>query len=403
MNETASQLRSELCKTVEGCTGKDVAVLLSSGTDSMSILFALLEVGAYPHTYSFFMEGCENLFDPFVAQRNSDTLGVPWTPFPLPYIPERAACRSVFGLGYNKKTDIECAWPVAEIIQWIPEQIIFSGHAGDGHFGLTKKVQLHKELIFSERRACFSNPDYAQVATLRWFASCLEKSFRTPWTSQAIINLLDPFDWEQLNRPREKEVARAAFEREFMRCPAKKHCDLHSKGTGIKAMFDVLTEGTRFKNNIGVYNRMMNKERTILIGEVNPFSGIENEKRALSEPSISRPLCKRLDCDLLTFLSSFERRVVDPTDTDRVNELHMLYTLGRRILFINKAVAKVFGFEAPPLQWTQNKTLMMAILPDEATQEGKSSKQTRISSFLQDELKGARDYEQGLRGRISRW
>jgi len=412
LNQIALELRELLVDQMRPFKGERVAVFLSSGTDSMCVLHALLAAKAKPRAYSFFIEGEENRFDPVVAKKTADSIGINWTPIPLASDPTAAARKAVLGLGVKSKCDVECGWPMAEALQVVDEAVVVSGHAGDGHFGLTKKVMMHKDLFDVERDRCFENPDYAQVRTLKWFAKCCGKLLFTPWTDPRIIQLLRDLSWRELNHPRQKEIARLAFEKECTLYPPKLHSDLHAAGTGIKEMFQHITEGTRFTNPVAVYHRINSLSLPVLVGQA-PSKTSDVEKPLSARP-LSTSLCQLLSCDLLTYLSSFERiNLLNAwpgsskkgdlfparLGAERAKEL-IPYFRGREVILLGRNVAKAFGLrdEFPLLRYRQEHCCEMAVVPHPSgvnlwwnDEENKKAAATFLKSAMEsvtDKLRG---------------
>jgi len=113
-----------------------VAVALSGGIDSTSCLFALQELGKEVHAYTFHIEGHEST-DLRVSRDICDTFDVPFTPVSLPTDIGQIKTDTnaiVNGLGYEKKTNIECIWPFMYLLPEIDEQQLVTGACADGHF-----------------------------------------------------------------------------------------------------------------------------------------------------------------------------------------------------------------------------------------------------------------------------
>ncbi len=376
----AKKLRSLLLEQSSQFSGRDVAVLLSSGTDSMCVLFSLMAVGAKPTAYSFFVEGEEGRFDPAVARKTAAALGIKWTPVPLENNPVAAAREAIFGLGLTSKCDVECGWPVAKAMLSVTEGVVATGHAGDGHFGLTKKIKMHRDCFDAERDKCFSNPNYAQVATLEWFAGCLKKRFFTPWTDPKVVALLRELSWDELNRPRKKEIARLAFEREFAATPPKPRSDLHAGGTGIKEMFLGITDGTDFSNPVAIYRRMVRLDADVLpvlIGQAP--SRTSDVEKPLSAWPISSRLCRLCGCNLLAYLSSFQRvnllrewpgkdskgDAFDLKLAKKTAEAYFQRFHNRKIILLGGNVSRAFGLpgDFPLLAFRDVRGSRIAVVP----------------------------------------
>ena len=351
------------------CVEARPAVLLSSGTDSACVLFALLELGKKPTAYSFFIDGRPS-FDSDAAERIAAEFGVPFAPVALVDDPATAAEEMILGLGLRKKTAVECAWPVVRAIDSVAERDVVTGHAGDGHFGLTKRAMMHcTESVASLdafREKTFSDPDYAQVATLRWYASITGKRFLTPWTSERVSALFRGRSWDELNRPRQKEPARAAFEAEFARSRPRRHSDLHKGDSGIAESFDALlldqryNPGGRHRSVVGTFNRIArlgDRGRPAIVGEAPSRSS--DPSRPLSGRGFADKIAALLGTTPGRYLRSFERAyLLDewpgessgkgsafPLKEARIAAVALAPNLsGREVIFAGRRVAEAFGF-----------------------------------------------------------
>jgi asparagine synthetase B (glutamine-hydrolysing) len=88
-------------------------VLLSSGVDSNSVLFACLELGIEVTAYSFTLKGHESR-DFKYARETAKVLGVKFVPIYLPTDVEHLKKYMKYAVrhGARSKTDFECFWPM---------------------------------------------------------------------------------------------------------------------------------------------------------------------------------------------------------------------------------------------------------------------------------------------------
>ncbi len=354
----------------------------------MSALFAAMDRGLRPTAYSFSMRGCES-FDLVAARRTANEFGLEFRAIELDDDPSDAAEEMVLGLGLRKKTGVQCAWPVVRALDEIEERHVISGHAGDGYFGLTKRAMMHAkddpEEMERLRLAAFADPDYAQVATLKRYAASLGKTLWTPWRTARVARLFQRRTWKQLNRPRQKEPVRAAFEDGFVRARARLHSDLHKGDSGIATRFDSLLKderynpGGRYKSLVGVFNEIARWDRgadAVLIGEAP--SRTSDPAHPLSGRGFADKIARLLGVRVSTYLRAFERlNVLDawpgktgakgtafPAETAREAAAAMSTALpGRRVVFAGKRTALAFGFVEDYLRWGRCKNFRAAILP----------------------------------------
>src|SRR5688572_10811276 len=107
-------VRAVLLAELGRIKAEDVAVLLSGGIDSASVMFALIELGKRVTAYSFMMDG--HMSQDFqLARRNARAFGVAFVPV---FLPRDLATlkRDLYELTrtgvVSKKTDYECGWPM---------------------------------------------------------------------------------------------------------------------------------------------------------------------------------------------------------------------------------------------------------------------------------------------------
>jgi asparagine synthetase B (glutamine-hydrolysing) len=247
---------------------KDVAVALSGGIDSTVLALALRELGKNVTAYSFTLE--DRLSSDFSGARaNARALGFPFVPVFLPR-DLGALRRDVEELvrvwGLRKKTGIECAWPYRHLIPNVAQDVLVTGAAADGHFGVSKKAMIHHRgtvaALDAYRRSLFGDPDYAQTKTVGKIGESFGKRAVAPYRDRALCDALLGTSWEQVNKPRQKEPLRAAYPEAARLNVMKLHTNLQLGDSGIAEHFERLlavpdlNPGGRFKSVVGIYNRM---------------------------------------------------------------------------------------------------------------------------------------------------
>lgn len=262
----ALALRREILAGLEHAP-EPVALLLSGGADSSSLLFALRELGKEVVAYSFMLDG--KLSTDFRdAQRAAGLFGVSFRPVFLPRDAGtliRDVRWLVNDLGLRKKTAIECTWPRSYAIRQAAEDGAASLATGDGadiYFGLSKKAMLHYkgsvETMDELRATLYANPHYAQMATTRRLAEELGMPAIYPYKSPEVFELFLGRSWEFVNKPVQKAVIRAAFPEGFRRVRVGPHVILQGGDSGIIQHFEQLLNGPlnrrKCRSVIGVYN-----------------------------------------------------------------------------------------------------------------------------------------------------
>jgi hypothetical protein len=273
-----------------------LTVLLSGGVDSQAVLRALLEAGKEPVALSFRLPGREPR-DWVLARQACRNLGVPCTDLVLD--PREDSLREYVNwaveYGLRGKAQIECFWPRKAAIDYL-ESVgspgFATGDGGDGYFGLSKKAMIHvrpggAEAMDKFREWYFGRPDWSQTATIRRYASArlvpyvaevteagglvvpveqargtvdrtwYETRYRPltvvmPLARPGLLAACAGWDWDGLNKPRQKQPIRDAFPEPFVeRLPP--HTNLQLGDSGIAEAFKVLTP-RGMKSPVAYYN-----------------------------------------------------------------------------------------------------------------------------------------------------
>lgn len=256
-------VRDVLMKEASDISDKHVAVLLSGGIDSASILFSLLESNKSVTCYSFMLDGKMST-DFALARRNAREFGAEFVPVFLPR--DIATLQKdivlLAKLGARKKTDFECGWPMLYAYNAVQERVVFSGMGADGHFCLSKKGLLHyKDRIDVFRKMTFANPGYAQQPLHNRLARRLNKVAVLPYVTSQMQQVFAGKSWEEVNRPKQKQPILDAFPAQFRRMKVLPHTNLQLGDSGIASHFMTLLK-TRWnvgnwKSPVGIYNAVV--------------------------------------------------------------------------------------------------------------------------------------------------
>ncbi len=216
-----------------------IAIATSGGMDSSVLVAAALEAGKSPLVVSFTLNDRES-HDYRAARRLAAHFDLEFLPVVLPRDRE-VVLRDIVSLaamGVRGKAAIECTWPFLYVLEALDERsrCLFVGSAADGHFGLSKKAMINfrypRERFDTFREAYFSNPDRAQVATLRRIGERYDVDVQAPFFSDAVFDVMKRFSWDELNKPRQKEILRRAFP-ELNSLGIRRHVNLQLGDSGI--------------------------------------------------------------------------------------------------------------------------------------------------------------------------
>lgn len=252
-------------------SGQSAAVLLSSGVDSHSILFACIELEIPIEVYSFTLADRESR-DFKYARATAEVFGATFKKVALPISVNalKKFCLYAVKQGAHGKTDFECMWPMATAMRQIAKdghRYVLSATAADSHFALSKKANMKfKDRVDEYRRLVFAKRNTGQKLLLRAEAAKLGMEYFTPYDTTRMCSELHGYTWEQLNKPQQKQPIRAAFPEYFKKCKTTVHTNLQLGDSGIADHFNILLKSDwnqwGYKSVKGIYNRLVLGELT---------------------------------------------------------------------------------------------------------------------------------------------
>ena len=266
MEDNKPNLRSVLIDelTFIRASREPAAVLLSSGVDSHSVLFALLELKVPVTCYSFTLEDRESR-DFKYAQETCRILDVPFVPVQLNTSLDHLKKFCLYGVkaGARSKTDFECLWPMLVAMKKMSEKYVISATSADSHFALSKKANMHyKDKVDYYRTVVFKKPNTGQRILLKSEAAKLDKVYFTPYDTTRMCSELHGYSWDELNKPKQKQPIREAFPEYFERIRTTVHTNLQLGDSGIADHFKILLDSDWNTRNLksvkGIYNDLIN-------------------------------------------------------------------------------------------------------------------------------------------------
>ena len=240
---------------------EEVAISLSSGIDSLSVLYALLECNKRVTVYSFTLEDRESR-DFKEAKETAEKLNLSFVPIILPIdvkTLKRDVCRLHTDYGCIKKTDYVCSWPYLYLTNKVKEKVLATGMAADGHFCISKKGMIHyRNDIITFRKNYFSNPSRCQLPQRTKMASECGIQLFEPYLDNAMYEYLLNSTWDECNKPQQKMPIRRAFNYEHMH----NHTNFQLGDSGISEHFEKLLKTDwnthNYKSVVGIFN-LVNK------------------------------------------------------------------------------------------------------------------------------------------------
>jgi asparagine synthetase B (glutamine-hydrolysing) len=260
----------ELLEKVLTDAPQNPAIALSGGVDSVSVLFALLELKKEPQAYTFHIAGHEST-DLRAARAVCDRFDVPFTPVELPtdiQTIKEDTYSIINGLGLTAKTDIECIWPRWYLLDAVSESTLITGDCADAHFANSKRGAIHYrdsvEKMNQYRDEHFGDPNYAQLRTIRKIGKALGvNTVRAPYRDEAFRELFYDQPWDAVNTPRMKEPILEAYPGRFRSVPTHS-ANLQTSDSKIQDQFEKLVNSTwninDWKSPVGIYNAISRNE-----------------------------------------------------------------------------------------------------------------------------------------------
>jgi asparagine synthetase B (glutamine-hydrolysing) len=220
MHELKSKIQHVLRREIYDVN--DVGLLFSGGTDSLTCLFSLLDMGISPTLYTFHLEGNIHL-DVIVSKKVAEYYGLRHVIITIPDDINRLQDDVKFivkELPVDRKTNIQCVFPFLYVLPNITESTVVSGLCADDLFGTAKSVAIKaskdKEVFDTIRKKTLSSLNssaYLPIKTL--IEDMHDKKFVTPYRDRRVIDYFFRFSWSELNKPKQKQISLDAFAEEF--------------------------------------------------------------------------------------------------------------------------------------------------------------------------------------------
>lgn len=246
-------------------------VMLSGGVDSASVLFALLEMGEKPVVYSCTLDNYESR-DFRTARKIAEEFDLKFVPVLIPTdlkVIERNIRRNIRDMGLRNKVEIEALGAFRQCIDKAKVKTIVSGLAGGYFFGLTKEANIHYKENFDEyrlKKMKLAVEPNSQANKLIRYAATKDKYFCCPWVTKAMLNEFRGHNFKHVNKPRQKESSRCAFEEYYSRVRVYGQQDMHKGDSRIADTYaqllniERLNPNGKYKSIVGVYNTLVREE-----------------------------------------------------------------------------------------------------------------------------------------------
>ena len=242
---------------------QNIAILLSGGIDSASVLFSLIDAKKNVTCYTFMLDGILST-DFAMARHLCKRVGTQFVPIFLPtnYDVIMADLRTLAAMGAKTKTDFECAWPLLYCYKQIKERSVYSGMGADGHFCISKKGMIHwRDRIDAFRQHLYSSPRYAQAGIHRSIAASHGKHHTAPFMTPEMRAVFVGTTWADVNKPKQKQpIIDALGSRARLLKKINPHTNLQLGDSGIAKHLGGLVNTKynrwKYKSVTGIYNQI---------------------------------------------------------------------------------------------------------------------------------------------------
>jgi DNA (cytosine-5)-methyltransferase 1 len=228
------------------CPEDEVALLLSGGIDSLTCGFALEALGKKVVPYTFKVQGLQSR-DADSAFDVCKKLGWPLTLVEVPDVVTEDEFLELAGKWRcQKKTQFECTWPLLHFFPHVEQARAVCGVAADAHFGLSKSAILNHSKTKAEfdayRAKYFSQPSPAGSKQMSQVAE--ENGFHVehPFMDPAMFAFFSDYDWQELNKPRDRWMMVDAYKDRFDVTGARRHESMQLIA-GVPSLFEKLLDG----------------------------------------------------------------------------------------------------------------------------------------------------------------
>jgi len=246
---------------------REICVATSGGIDSSSVVMSALDAGKKVSIYSFsFWNKFSSDFR--AAQKLSDEFDLRFVPVFLPTERDKiveTVKHLIKKVGCKKKTAIECLFPfyfLVKQMKLLQDETLVTGVAADGHFGLSKKAMIHfskdDQKFKKFRQDYFSNLESAGTKRLIKLCELNKIQLCNPYFEPSVFSLWIDKNWEELNKPRQKEVIRKYYP-ELDCLKIKPHTNLQLGDSMIAERVGnavISKYKPNSKSPIGIYNRI---------------------------------------------------------------------------------------------------------------------------------------------------
>ena len=241
-----NELKQLFMDSMLQCVGNAsrVAVALSGGKDSHTILFALLEMGLVPVCYSLHVDGNEST-DYKVAKRTCGQLNIEFHTVILPKVADKQRIVELI-TKYDRinKVDTECYYPIMLMLEQVKEEVLLLGITAGVMVPLSKRACIHYKKDLNKLNE-WREKDWKYTTTPDML--CLDKMgkvhnilVKDPFFNRAILDWFKEQTWDSLHTPNQKQVLIDMFPQQFARVKTTPQTSMQVGDSGIREIYEPL-------------------------------------------------------------------------------------------------------------------------------------------------------------------
>ena len=249
-----NELKQLFMLSMRRCVGNAsrVAVALSGGKDSHTILFALLEMGITPVAYSLHVEDNEST-DYKVAKRTCEQLNVEFHEVIFPkHINRQRLIDLIVKFNRTSKVDVEVYLPLFYMLDVIKEDLVLVGITAGVMLPLSKKACIHfkndpvalnqwrdKDWEYVTKKDFIDLNNYSHIVV------------RDPFYDEDILAWFKQQTWKSLHTPNQKQVLIDMFPTMFAQVKTTPQTSMQVGDSGIREVYEQLLQD----KNLNLGNR----------------------------------------------------------------------------------------------------------------------------------------------------
>lgn len=267
--ERAKLLREALVNQLPQYKDNEVAVFLSGGADSQSVLFACLEANVKPVCFSFTLD-TEESRDFKCAKAIAKHFGLKFIKVSIPSdldTMKSTLLHIIKKFDLKKKTDIECLYIIKFALEKAAAHgihVVLTGHSADTFYGpstRSKNYRDGKEHLFHKKIK--TDPYWSQFTYLKQMCYELDLTYDPLYHHPKVAKSFENTTFKEANNPGGKFITKEAFRDYFTKVQGYtyKHENYQAGETPFPKAFEALLESDwnieNHKALIGIYNHII--------------------------------------------------------------------------------------------------------------------------------------------------